>query len=213
MAIKIFSILSTFVIFVMVIKTRADDDKSVKYTANRETITKMDKNKGVLQKRIEPAKTPVKSSKKIIFGFQSAILYDYEAILDSTKFGVNFLKTLEEEKKLRLTDFLHKVIYSYEFFQDTWKDRYLSFRKINESKSSNSDFGQSISKPYPIGDKFFGEGNILSTFRLLQAKKEEAFREIFMGFRLSFDPKTTHMLAEMNISPSSEKGPGIIIRF
>jgi hypothetical protein len=213
MTTKIFSILSTFVIFVMVIQTRADDVKSVKYTPNRETITKMDKNKGVLQKRIEPGKTPVKSLKKLIVGFQFAILYDYEAILDSNKLNVNFLKTLEEEKKLQLTDFLHKVIYSYEFFRDTWKGRYLSSRKINESKSSSSDFGQSISKPYPIGDKYFGEGNILSTFKLLQSKREEAFREIFMGFRLSFDPKTTHMLVEMNISPSSEKGPGVIIPF
>jgi hypothetical protein len=34
-----------------------------------------------------------------------------------------------------------------------------------------------------------------------------------MGFRLSFDPKTTHMLVEMNISPSSKKGPGVIIPF
>ena len=213
MIIKIISILSTFVIFVMVIQVGADDVKSVKYTANRETIIKMDKNKGVLQKRIEPAKTPVKSSKKLMAGFQSAILHDYEAILDSTKLGVNFLKTLEEEKKLQLTDFLYKVIYSYEFFQDAWKDRSLSSRKINESKSSNSDFGQSISKPYPIGDKYFGEGNILSTFRLLQSKREETFREIFMGFRLSFNPKSTHMLLEMNISPSSEKGPGVIIPF
>jgi hypothetical protein len=213
MTIKKFSILSTFVIFVMVIQTRADDVKSVKYTPNRETITKMDKNKGVLQKRIESAKKPVKSLKKHIVGFQSAILYDYEAILDSNKLNVNFLKSLEEEKKLQLTDFLHKVIYSYKFFQDTWKDGYLSSRKINESKSSSLDFGQSISKPYPIGDKYFGEVNILSTFRLLQSKREEAFREIFMGFRLSFDPKTTRMLVEMNISPSSDKGPGVIIPF
>lgn len=213
MTIKKIPILLTFFIFVMVIQVGADDVKSAKYTANRETIIKMDENRGVLQKRIEPAKTPVKSSEKLIAGFQSAILHDYGAILDSTKLSVNFLKTLEKEKKLLLTDFLHKVIYSYEFFQDAWKDRSLSSRKINESKSSNSDFGQSISKPYPIGDKYFGEGNILSTFRLLQSKREETFREIFMGFRLSFDPKSTHMLVEMNISPSSEKGPGVIIPF
>jgi hypothetical protein len=213
MIIEKISILSTIVIFVMVIQVEADDVKSVKYTANRETIIKMDKNKGFLQKRIELAKTPVKSSKKLIAGFQSAILHDCEATLDSTKLGVNFPKTLEEEKKLQLIDFLHKAIYSYEFFQDAWKDRSLSSRKINESKSSNSDFGQPILKPYPIGDKYFEEGNMLSTFRLLQSKREETFKEIFMGFRLSFDPKSTHMLVEINISPSSEKGPGVIIPF
>jgi len=213
MTIKKISILSTFVIFVMITQVGANDVKSVKYTADRETITKMDKNKGALQKRFEPARTPVKSSKKLITEFQSAILYDYEALLDCTKPSVNFLKTLEEEKKLQLTDFLHKVIYSYEYFQDAWKHRSLSSRKINESKSSNSDLGQSISKLYPIGDKYYGEENILSTFRLLQSKREETFREIFMGFRLSFDPKSTHMLVEMNISPSSEKGPGVIIPF
>ncbi len=199
MTIKKISILLTFFIFVTVSGAGADNVKSMKNTANQETIMKIDENKGVIQERTKPAKKTVKSLKKLK--------------RDSTKLGVNFLKALEEVKKFQLTDSLHNVIYSYEFFQDAWKDRFLSSRKINETKSSNSEGGQSISKPYLNGDKYFGEGNILPIFKLLQSKREEAFKEIFMGFRLSFDPKSTHMFVEMNISPCPEKGPGVIIAF
>ena len=189
----------TFFIFVTVSGAGADNVKSMKNAANQQTIIKMDENKGVIQERTEPPKKPVRSLKKLK--------------LDSAKPGVNFLKALEEVKKFQLTDSLHNVIYSYEFFQDAWKDRFLSSLKINETKSSNAAGGQSISKPHLTGDKYFGEGNILPTFKLLQSKREEVFKEIFMGFRLSFDPKSTHMFVEINISPYPEKGPGVIIAF
>ena len=213
MTIKKISILLTFFIFVMVIQVGADDVKSVKYTPNRDMITKMDENTGVIQKRMEPVKKPARSTKKTKAGSQSVMLFDHGGIPESTKLGVNFLKALEEVKKLPLRDSLHKVIYSYEFFQDIWKDKFLSSREINRTKSSNSDFGQSIPNLHPDGDNYFREGKILPTFRLLQSKREETFREIFMGFRLSFDPKSANMLVEMNISPSYEKGPGVIIPF
>jgi len=218
MTIKKISILLTFFIFVMVIQVGANDVKSVKYAANREMIIKMDENKGAIQKKMEPVKESVRSTKKPKAGFQSVGLFDYAGKLDSPKVGVNFLKAMEEMKKLQLTDSLHKVIYSYQFFQDVWKDRFLSSREINGTKSSNSGSGQSISNPYPNGDNYFAEAKILPTFKLLQSKREETFKEIFikeifMGFRLSFDPKNTHMLVEMNISPSYEKGPGVIIPF
>ena len=213
MTINKISILLTFFIFVMVIQVEANDVKSVKYAANQDMIIKMDKNAGIRQKRIEPVKVPARSTKKPKAGFQSVGLFDYTGKLDSPKLGVNFLKALEEMKKLQLTDSLHKVIYSYQFFQYVWRDRFLSSPEINGTKSSNSVSGQSISNPYPNGDNYFGEANSLPTFKLLQSKREETFKEIFMGFRLSFDPKSTHMLVEMNISPSYEKGPGVIIPF
>jgi hypothetical protein len=213
MTIEKISILLTFFIFVMVIQVEANDVNSVKYAANREMIIKMDENTGVIQKRIEPVKEPARSTKKPKAGSQSVGLFDYPGKLDSPRLGINFLKALEEMKKLQLTDSLHKVIYSYQFFQDVWKDRFLSSREINGTKSSNSGSGQSISNPYPNGDNYFGEAKILPTFKLLQSKREETFKEIFMGFRLSFDPRNTYMLVEMNISPSSEKGPGVIIPF
>lgn len=215
MIIKKISILSTFVIFVMAIQVGANDGKSVKYAANRQIIIQMDENKGVIQKKMEPAKEPVKSLKKLKARFQSTISYDYRARLDSTKLDVNFLRPSEENKRTRLIDSLHKLICSYEFFQDAWKDRFLSSREINKIKSSNSDFAQPISTRYLNGDTYFGERKILPTFKLLQSKREETFKEIFMGVRLSFDPKSTdrHMFVEMNISPSSERGPGVIIPF
>jgi hypothetical protein len=197
MTIKKISILLTFFIFVTVSGTGADNVKSMKNTANQEPIMKIDENKGAVQKRKEPARAPGTPLKK----------------LKPRLPGADFLKALEEAKKFPLRDSLHKVIYSYEFFQDIWKDRFLSSREINRTKSSNSDFGQSIPNLYPDGDNYFREGKILPTFRLLQSKKEEPFREIFMGFRLSFDPKSARMLVEMNISPSYEKGPGVIIPF
>jgi hypothetical protein len=213
MPIKKIAILLTFFIFVMVTQVEANDVKSGKYTLNRDMIIKMDENTGVIQKRMKPVKEPARSTKKTKAGLQSVVLFDHAKIPESTKIGVNFLKALEEVKKFPLTDSLHKVTYSYQFFQDVWKDRFLTSLEINGTKPSNSASGQSISKAYPNGDNYFVEGKILPTFKLLQSKGDETFKEIFMGFRFSFDPKSTHMLVEMNISPSSEKGPGVIIPF
>jgi hypothetical protein len=202
----------------MITQAWAEGVKSIKNTASQETIMKTDENKGVLQKRIKPAKEPTESLKKLKARFQSTIAYsvtDYGAIMGSAKLGVNFLKALEEKKKPRLTDSLHKLIYSNEFFQDTWKDKFSSSRELNQTKSPNSDPGQSFLKRYPNvnGDQYFEAGKILSTLKLLHSKREEIFNEIFMGFRFSFDPKSTHMFVEMSIAPSSEKGPGVIIPF
>lgn len=213
MTIKKISILLTFFIFVMVIQVEANDVKSVKYAANRDMIIKMDENTGVIQKRIEPVKEPARSTKKPKAGSQSVGLFDYVGKLNSPKQGVNFLKALEEMKKLHLTDSLQKVIYSYPFFQDVLKERFFNPRETNGTKSSNSGSAQSITTLVPNGDNYYGEGKMLPTFKLLQSKKEETFKEIFMGLRLFFDPKSTHMLVEMNISPSYEKGPGVIIPF
>jgi hypothetical protein len=213
MTIKKIAILLTFFIFVMVTLVRANEVKSVKYTPNRDKTIKMHENTGPLQKRMEPVKEPARSTKTTKASFQSVMLFDYVGISESTMPGVNFLKALEEVKKFPLRDSLRKVTYSYQFFQDIWKDRFLNYREINGTKASNSGFGQSISKPYPNGDNYFVDWNVLPTFKLLQSKRDETFKEIFMEFRLSLDPKSTHMLVEMNISPSSEKGPGVIIPF
>ena len=199
MDVKIISILLTFFIFVTVSGTGADNVKSMKNTANQETIMKIDENKGVFQKRKKPARAPGTPLKK----------------LKTRLPGTDFLKALEERKKLRLTDSLHKVIYSFESFQDPWIDKFLSSREITQTDSPNSTLGQPILKLYqnPIGDKYFEEGKIRSTLKLLQFRREEVFNEIFMGFRFSFGPKSTPMLVEMNISPFPEKGPGFIIAF
>jgi len=215
---KIISILLSFFIFVMVSGVGAENVKSVKNTGNQETITKLDENKGAVQKRKEPAREPGTPSKKLKARLQSNVSYsvtDYEAIMGTAMLGANFLKALEERNKLRLTDTLHKVIYSFESFQDPWKDKFSRSLEIAQTDSANSNFGQPILKPYlnPNEDKYFEEGKIRSTLKLLQFKREEIFNEIFMGFRFSFGAKSTPMLVEMNISPFPEKGPGFIIAF
>lgn len=218
MHVKIISILLTFFIFVTVGGTGADNVKSKQNTPNQATIMKADENTVAVLKRKEPPSEPATPLKKLKARLQSTISYpvtDYGAIMGTAVLGANFLKALEERRKLRSTDSLHKVIYSFESFQDPWKDKFSTSREITQSNSPNSNFGQPILKLYlnPDRDKCFEEGKIRSTLKLLQLKREEIFNEIFMGFRFSFGPKITPMVVEMNISPSPEKGPGLIIAF
>jgi hypothetical protein len=135
--------------------------------------------------------------------------------LGTTILGVNFLRTLEEMKKLRLRDSLHEVIFSYEFFQDPWKGGLLSSGQTPNTVSSTPDLAQPVLRLYfnPNADRYFEEGKIRSIFKLLQFRREEIFSEIFMGFRFSFGSKSTPMLVEMNISPFPDKGSGFIIAF
>ena len=131
--------------------------------------------------------------------------------------GVNFLKNLEEKKRLQLVDSLDKAISSYKFSQNTWRNNFFNFYEVPKIKPSNSDLGQSALRPHSDENISFEEGRLLTTFKSLQSKKEEIykelFKEIFMGFRLSFAPMSGHIFWEMNSSPSSEKGPGFIIPF
>jgi len=131
--------------------------------------------------------------------------------------GVNFLKNLEEKKRLQLVDSLDKVISSYEFSQNTWRDNFFNFYEVPKIKPSNSGLNQSALRPHPDENISFEEGRLLTTFKSLQSKKEEIykeiFKEVFMGFRLSFAPMSGHIFLEMNASPSSEKGPGVNIPF
>ncbi len=218
MRVEIISIFVTFCIFVTAGPAAAGDVKSMKDTHNQETTIKVDENRIIFQKSKAPAGQPVRSFKKLNAGLQPTHSYsttDYGAIMGTAILRVNFLQIMEETKKLRLTDSLHKVIYSYALFHDPWKDRLLSPGEINETDSSNSNSSQSILRLYqnPNGDKYFEEGKIRSTLKLLQSKREEIFNEIFMGLRLSFGLKSKPMLVEMNISPFPEKGPGLIIAF
>jgi hypothetical protein len=197
-------ILSLPFIFGIIALAWADSIKSINNAANQETIMK---KKG-------PGRGPIRSSKNRNIRFYKGYSYsDYGAIIGDIRPDVDFLKTLEEKKKSGLRDSLDKIIYSYEFSKDAWKDKFLTFRDIAETKSSNSGSGQSVLKPYPNGNKYFEEVRILETFKLLQSKREELFKEIFMGFRFSFAPMSGHVSLEMNVTPASETGTGIIIPF
>jgi len=218
MRIEIISIFVTFFIFVTVAPAAADDVKSMKDTRNQETTIKVHGNGIIFQKSKTPTGQPMRSLKQLNAGLQPTHSYlatDYGAIMGTAILCVNFLQTMEGTKKLHPTDSLHQVIYSYAFFRDPWKDRLLKSGESNGTDSSNSNLGQPILRLYqnPNVDKYFEEGKIGSTLKLLQWKREEIFNEIFMGLRLSFGLKSKPMLVELNISPFPEKGPGLLIAF
>jgi len=88
----------------------------------------------------------------------------------------------------------------------------LNLQKVSEIKASHRDFDLFASRPYPTRNIHFEEEGILRTLKLLQSKRDEIFKEIFMGFRFSFKPMSGHIFLEMTVTPS-EEGPGVIIPF
>jgi hypothetical protein len=210
-AIKV-AILLTLFIFAIFIQVWANPVKSINDAANQETIMKMEENKGALQKKKSRAKETVKSSKKSQvtsqFGIQQT---DDGFMMSRSKLDINFLKAVKAKKSL-LTDFLDKVIFSYDFAQKGWRNHFPSFMEVAEAKSSDPDVSQSVLRSYPTGSRHFEEEKILDTFKLLQFKRKDISKEIFMGFRFSFNPVRGHVFLEMNAIPS-EKGPGLIIPF
>jgi hypothetical protein len=210
-AIKV-AILLTLFIFAIFIQVWANPVKSMNDAANQVTMMKMEENKGALQKKKSRAKETVKSSKKSQvtsqFGIQQT---DDGFMMSRSKLDINFLKAVKAKKSL-LTDLLDKVIFSYDFAQKGWRNHFLSFMEVAEAKSSNPDVNQSVLRSYPTGSRHFEEEKILDTFKLLQFKRKDISKEIFMGFRFSFNPVRGHVFLEMNAIPS-EKGPGLIIPF
>ena len=210
-AIKV-AILLTLFIFAIFIQVWANPVKSINDAANQETIMKMDENKGALQKKKSQAKETVKSSKKSQVTSQFGIQQTDDGVMMSrSKLDINYLKAAKAKKSL-LTDFLDKVIFSYDFAQKGWRNHFPSFMEVAEAKSSDPDVSQSVLRSYPTGSRNFEGGKILDTSKLLQFKRKDISKEIFMGFRFSFNPVRGHLFLEMNAIPS-EKGPGLIIPF
>ncbi len=209
------SILLTFFIFVIVNQAGANDVKSMKNTANQDTTIKMDENRVGALKRTEPAEGPATFPKKLKARFQSTVSLpdpNHGTTTGSrTKLPFNFLRVLDQKEKLHLSNSLHKVIYSYEFFQGPQRERFLRSPETNDT----NNFSPAAPNRFlnPDGEKYFGEGKIQSTLKLLQSKREEIFNEIFVGFRFSLGARNTHMLPEMRIAPSFERGSGFIIAF
>lgn len=206
------AILLFLFIFGMTAKGYANSVKSKKNAVNQETLMKIDENKVSLQKNTEILNAAIKTPKKHISEFQPNILYkDRWWEIDNVK--LNFLKTLEEKKKTSLTDYLDKVIYSYGFPRNTWGGEFLNFRVFVETKPLNSNVNRSHLRSYPPENISFEERKMLEVFKLLQLKREEIPKEIFMGFHLSFNPVSGHIFLDMNVTPSFEKGSGLIIPF
>ena len=196
MVLRKVAILLTLFIFGSIARAWGDPVKSSNDAVNQLTTMKMDENNVVIQKKTEPARKPAESLKKSQVKFRD----------------VNFLRTLEERKRSQWVESLDQTIYSCEFSEDAWRNKFISPRQVRETKFSNSDSGHSILKPHPDGNGYFGEGRMLTTLRLLQSK-EEKIKEIFMGFLFSFNLANGHMLLEINVAPSSEKSSGFTIRF
>jgi hypothetical protein len=176
-------------------------------TANPLRTTKMDENKTIVQ-------TKSKSPKKSKVRSQPALPYsDFGAMMGDTKQEVNFLRATKEKKNPPLTDFLDKMIFSYDFAQNAWMGHFPSFMGVAEARPSNSGASQSHLSSQSPGNQYFDEGRILPTLRLLQPRKDELFKEISMGFRFSFNPLSGHVFLDMNATPSPEARTGIMIPF
>ena len=207
-------ILSFLCIFGIISRAWGGSVKSIDNGANQGTIVKMDANASVLQKNKEPAKESIRQSKNRNIRFYKGISYsDYGAIIGDTKLNVNFLKVVEEKKRVPLTECLHKIISSYGFVETVWKDRSSYFVGAVEARSSNPENSHSHLGSYPPGKRSVEERTVPATLKLLQPKKEELFREIFMGFRFSFAPLSGHMFLDLSATPSPETDTGVVIPF
>jgi hypothetical protein len=196
MVLRKVAILLTLFIFGMIVRAWGDPVKSINSAAIQLTTMKMDENKAVLQEKTETGRVSAEWFKK-----------------SQAKLGEgNFLRTLNEKKRSQWVESWDKVTYSREFLENVWRNKFFSLRQVRETKSSRSGLGQFISKPSPDENGYLEVEKILATLKLLQSK-EETLKEIFMGFRFSFDLTNGHVLLEMNVSPSSGKRSGLTIRF
>jgi hypothetical protein len=207
------AILLPLFIFGITTQAWADAVKSVNFDANQAKIIKMSENNLVLQNKAETAKEPDKSLEKGKSTSQPRISYtDCGAVIDMTKPDAIFSKTLKKSARLQWIGFLDKAIYSYIFFQDTWRDKFLTLQGVLESKSSSADYGEPTLKPFP-NENAAEERRIWEAFKFLQPKKEEIIKEMFIGFRFSFYPMSGSMLLLTNATPSFDNGLGFMIPF
>jgi hypothetical protein len=190
------SILLTLFIFGMIAPAWCDPVKSINGAAIQLTTMKMDENKATMLKKTEPAKGSPEWLKKS----------------QARPRDLNFLRTLEERKRSQWVESSDKVIYSLEFSENVCRNKFSNSLYATETKSLSSGSGQYILKPYPDGDGSFEEAKILTTLRLRQSR-EETFKEVFMGFRFSLDLTNGHVFLEINLTPSTEKRSGFLIRF
>ncbi len=212
MSVNKVAILLILFTFGIAAQSESNSIKSIETAANRCTVMKVDENKIILQEKRGSAVKPGMSMKKDKVGFPSDTFFkDHGTTLGNPKLDVNFLTAVQEKKNPLVKDLLDKVISPYKFPNDYWGDKFLGFSEFTETKPSNSNFNPSSLKLNPNGNKYFDEGRIQATFKLLQPKREEMIKEIFMGFYFSFIPMNGNMVLEMNLtsSSSSEKEGGV----
>jgi len=197
MALKKVPILLTLFIFGIILRAWCDPVKSTNEAAVQLTTMKMDENKAVVQKRTQSAEESTEWLKK----FQAKLR------------DVNFLRSLEEKKKWQWVEPLDEVMDSHESLENVWRNKFSSPLQVRRTKSSSAELGQSILKPSPDESGYLEQEKNLTILKHLHSTREEIFKEIFMGFRFSLDLTSGHVLLEMNVTPSSEKRSGLLIRF
>jgi hypothetical protein len=196
MVLRKVAILSTLFIFAMICRAWCDAVKSINGAAIQLMTMKMDKNRALMQKKTVPLNELTEWLKKSQENFRD----------------LGFLKTPDEKKRLQWVESLDKGIYSREFSENDWRNKFSSPGEARETKSPSSNSGRFVSKESPDENGHIEERKILTTLRLLQSR-EDLLKEIFVGFRFSFDLANGRVHLEMNVTPSSEKRSGFIVRF
>lgn len=207
------SILLILFIFGIIAPGWADEVKSIHNMTNQEIRNKMDENKRTMREKKGPAKTATQLSGKNQNRSLNNIPYiDYGARVRRTTLKINFLKAVEEKKRIPLTECLDSVISSYDFAQHVWKDKLFNFMGTAEAHLSKPESSQSILGSPSTINKYFDEGWVLDKFKPFKPKREESFKTIFMEFRLTYNPVSQRVFLKMNVTPS-ENEPGFIIPF
>jgi hypothetical protein len=180
----------------MIARAWCDPVKSNNDAAVQLTTMKMGENKATMLNKTEPAKGSTEWLKKS----------------QARPREITFLKIPAEKKRLQWLEPLDKVIYSREFSENVWRHKFSNPLHTTETKSSSSDSGQSTLKAYPDKNDSLEQATTFTKLKLLQSR-EETFKEIFMGVCFSFDLTNGNVVLEMNVSPSTEKRSGFLIRF
>jgi hypothetical protein len=172
----------------------------------------MDENGGVIQKKGGSVRPPIKTSKKHETGFHSFVNHkDAWWTIDHVK--LNFIKM---QKEKMYTPFVHPwdmMIFSYTFFQSIREDKPFSHQNVTDKSTVSAGSGPIILKSFSDENKYYGGEGWMTTYKLLEAKRREILKEIFVGFHLSFDMKNRHLLFDISATPETEKRSGIIIPF
>jgi hypothetical protein len=207
------AILFPLFIFGITIQAWADAVKSINVDVNQVKTIKVCENNSTIQHEAKTVKEPDESLKQSESICRPEMSYtDRGAVMDITEPDVIFSKTLKKSTKLQWVGLLDKVIYSYVFFHEAWRDEFLTLQGVLETKSSGVNDNKPALKPL-LNDHEVGEGRIWAAFKLLQPKGEELFKEMFIGFRFSFYPTGGHMLLFLNATPSFDNELGLMIPF
>jgi hypothetical protein len=207
-------ILLILFIFGISIQVWADSVKSMNHASNPINPIKMDENNEYVQRKTESEKEPLKIIKKEGAGIQFDTPYSNDrAITVSSEPNVNFLMTLEQRKRVQWIDSLNLTISTYEFFPMVRREKFLNFQKVSGIKSDDQEFDPSSMRPSLSRNNLFEEEGKLTTLKLLQSKRDEIFKKIFMGFCFSLKPMSRYMFLEMDVAPTPEKGQGVMIPF